>query len=409
MIAQTIPLDEAYWFQEGPGVRKWQFTTSGIKLLNVGNICLNGGLDLSKTDRCLSREEVEKRYKHFLIDEGDLVIASSGISFDNDGLLRTRGVFVARSHLPLCLNTSTIRFKPKSENDLRYLRYWLDSHEFRLQITRLVTGSAQQNFGPSHLESIRISLPKLSEQKRIADLLERADRLRRTRRYVLELSDSFLPAAFLELFGSMKPGENLWSVAPLGDHLDALDGGINFNPVSENEPASDWRVLKVSAVSWGEFLAEESKPISPLEQFGEKLIVKNRDLIMSRANTVELVGAVVRVRTPPPKVLLPDKLWRLKVAANSCLLPDYILFALRSRAVRREIEIRASGSSGSMKNISKEDVRGLLLPIAPLSLQQKFVSLVERHERLLATQREALRQAEHLFQTLLHKAFTVDQ
>lgn len=196
MKTRTPSLDEAFWFQEGPGVRKWQFTNSGIKLLNVGNILPTGELDLSKTDRCLSREEVERRYRHFLVDAGDLVIASSGISFDDDGLLRTRGAFVLPSHLPLCLNTSTIRFKSRGDADLRYLHFWLNSYEFRSQIARRVTGSAQQNFGPSHLEEISISLPALSEQKRIVEQLERADRLRRTRRHALELSAAFLPAIF---------------------------------------------------------------------------------------------------------------------------------------------------------------------------------------------------------------------
>lgn len=227
--ALTIPLNEAYWFQEGPGVRKWQFTTSGVKLLNVGNICLNGALDLSKTDRCLSHDEVEKRYKHFLVDVGDLVIASSGISFDDDGLLRTRGVFIERSHLPLCLNTSTIRFKSKGGADLRFLRYWLDSHEFRSQITRLVTGSAQQNFGPSHLESIGISLPSLAEQQRIVSLLERADRLRRTRRYALELSDGFLSAAFIELFGCANRESANWPQVELAE-LCERDDDIRCGP-----------------------------------------------------------------------------------------------------------------------------------------------------------------------------------
>src|SRR5260370_37059949 len=104
-----MPLNEAYWFQEGPGVRKWQFTTSGIKLLNVANITKLGELDLSRTDRYLSVEEVDNKYSHFLVEPGDLVIASSGISFDSDGLLRTRCAFVRKRHLPLCLKTSTIR------------------------------------------------------------------------------------------------------------------------------------------------------------------------------------------------------------------------------------------------------------------------------------------------------------
>jgi restriction endonuclease S subunit len=180
---KTLPLDEAFWFQEGPGVRKWQFTDSGVKLLNVANIEKSGELNLSKTDRHLNEIEVESKYSHFLIDDGDLVIASSGISFDKDELLRTRGAFVNKHHLPLCLNTSTIRFKNKEGiSDLRFFKFWLDSLEFRVQITKLVTGSAQQNFGPSHLKATKISLPPIDQQKRIAAILDKAEELRRLRR-----------------------------------------------------------------------------------------------------------------------------------------------------------------------------------------------------------------------------------
>jgi type I restriction enzyme S subunit len=102
-----VLLHEAYWFQEGPGVRKWQFMDAGIKLLNVANIVKDGSIDLSKTDRHLSIDEVNQKYSHFLADSGDLVIASSGISIDDDGFLRTRGGFIEKHHLPLCMNTST--------------------------------------------------------------------------------------------------------------------------------------------------------------------------------------------------------------------------------------------------------------------------------------------------------------
>lgn len=157
------PLSEVYWFQEGPGIRKWQFTESGVKLLNVGNILKNGTIDLDRTDRHVSNEEAYGRYKHFLIDSGDLVIASSGVGFDVDGLLSTRGAFISHAHLPLCMNTSTIRFKPLGDASLEFLQQWLKSYEFRSQITRLVTGTAQQNFGPSHLKKLKITVPSLAD------------------------------------------------------------------------------------------------------------------------------------------------------------------------------------------------------------------------------------------------------
>lgn len=404
MIAQTTPLDEAYWFQEGPGVRKWQFTTSGIKLLNVGNICLNGELDLSKTDRCLSREEVEKRYKHFLVDEGDLVIASSGISFDDDGLLRTRGVFVESSHLPLCLNTSTIRFKPKGENNLRYLRYWLDSHEFRSQITQLVTGSAQQNFGPSHLESIRISLPNLNEQQRIAEQLEQADRLRHTRRYALELSDSFLPAAFLELFGDH---EKSWPTVTVGELAAPKRGSIRTGPFGSQLLHSEFTdsgiaVLGIDNAVSNRFEWAERRYISPAKY--EQL---QRYTVFPGDVLITIMGTCGRCAVVPDGIstaINTKHLCCITLDKSRCL-PVFLHGAfLYHPLIHRQLGVLQKGAI--MDGLNMEIIKGLRFTLPSLPLQQKFAAIVERHERLRATQREALRQAEHLFQTLLHQAFS---
>ena len=185
---------DVFWLQEGPGVRNWQFKESGIKLLNVSNILRSGELDLSKTDRHLSTDEAQEKYSHFLVDAGDLVAASSGISIDDDDdLLRTRSAFVGNEHLPLCMNTSTIRFKATDGvSDLRFLQQWLQSHEFRRQITREVTGSAQKNFGPTHLKRLRITLPPLDLQRGFAAIVESIEEQRASQRaHLAELDTLF--------------------------------------------------------------------------------------------------------------------------------------------------------------------------------------------------------------------------
>ena len=261
----TVPLSDAFFFQEGPGVRNWQFTSSGIKLLNVANIEKAGTLNLAKTDRHLDEAEVAKKYSHFLVDAGDLVIASSGISFDDDGLLRTRGAFVEREHLPLCLNTSTIRFKAVEQvSDLRYLRLWLNGIEFRSQITKLVTGTAQQNFGPSHLKATKITLPPLPEQRRIAEVLDRAEALRAKRRAALAQLDTLTQSIFLNLFGDprtnprdflvrrlselirendrinygvVQPGDDFDEGVPLVRVADLVDGRVDHRSLKQIAPA----------------------------------------------------------------------------------------------------------------------------------------------------------------------------
>ena len=186
-------LADVFWLQEGPGVRNWQFKESGIKLLNVSNILKSGELDLSKTDRHLSTDEVQEKYSHFLVDAGDLVIASSGISIDEDDFLRTRSAFVRDEHLPLCMNTSTVRFKAMDKgSDLRFLQQWLQSHEFRRQITQEVTGSAQRNFGPTHLKRLRITLPPVDLQRRFAAIVESVEQQMTSQRaHLAELDTLF--------------------------------------------------------------------------------------------------------------------------------------------------------------------------------------------------------------------------
>ena len=155
------------WFQEGPGLRQWQFTNRGIKVINVTNL-ERGYLNLSRTDRFISLEEFNKMYQHFEIDEGDIVVASSGNSYCKTAVVR-------KQDLPLLMNTSVIRFKPIEGIIYPYLLIFLKSKLFKDQIDLLITGGAQPNFGPAHLKKIKLTLPKKKEQEAIATILSDMD------------------------------------------------------------------------------------------------------------------------------------------------------------------------------------------------------------------------------------------
>jgi type I restriction enzyme, S subunit len=166
------PLSEICWFQEGPGVRNHQFTSTGVKLFNGTNI-EKGKIDLDKTNRYISEREAFGWYSHFLADVDDIVIACSGISIDK---FDEKVAVIDNRHLPLCMNTSTMRFKVKQEIlDKYYLLHFLRSSSFKNQIGGTATGSAQLNFGPSHVSVVKIQLPELSEQIEIANILSDMD------------------------------------------------------------------------------------------------------------------------------------------------------------------------------------------------------------------------------------------
>ncbi len=161
-------LPKVCWYQEGPGLRNWQFTKSGIKVINVTNL-VNGFLNLDRTARHISLEEFHKMYEHFEIDENDIVVASSGNSYGKVSVVR-------KQDLPLLMNTSVIRFKPLKGINYNFLLAFLKSYLFKDQIDLLTTGGAQPNFGPAHLKKIVISLPKSpEEQKAIGEILSNVD------------------------------------------------------------------------------------------------------------------------------------------------------------------------------------------------------------------------------------------
>jgi type I restriction enzyme S subunit len=163
-----------YWYQEGPGVRKHQFTETGVKLFNGTNI-QKSRINIKNTKTHISEEEANGPYSHFLADDGDLVIACSGISVDK---FDEKIAFIDVSHLPLCMNTSTMRFKVINQKKacIHYLRYYMMSTLFKNQIRRQITGSAQLNFGPSHVSNCFIALPTFEEQQKIALVLTNADK-----------------------------------------------------------------------------------------------------------------------------------------------------------------------------------------------------------------------------------------
>lgn len=169
----TKHLSNIAWFQEGPGVRNYQFQNSGIKLINGTNI-LNGRIEVDTTNRYISEEEAFGRYRHFLVDEGDIIIASSGISLDN---LQEKVGIASADILPLCMNTSTIRFKSYERLVNRdYLFYILQSSQYTHQVAKQATGSAQLNYGPYHLRRIFIDIPSsIDEQLAISSILSDID------------------------------------------------------------------------------------------------------------------------------------------------------------------------------------------------------------------------------------------
>lgn len=152
---------DVVFFQEGPGIRKWQFRDEGVKLLNVQNI-VGDKLVLENTTKHVQLDEFEQKYRHFKVEEGDLLFASSGGSWGKSAWFIDPGYDVM-------LNTSMIRmcFYGKKWYP-NYLKIFVSSGIFIDQMTEQLVGM-QPNFGSTHLSRIYIPIPPLEEQKAIVE------------------------------------------------------------------------------------------------------------------------------------------------------------------------------------------------------------------------------------------------
>ena len=166
------PLPEIIDFLEGPGIRNWQYTDEedGIKFINIRCI-QNGDLTLTTANK-ITKEEAFGKYKHFQLEEDDIVVSTSGTL--------GRFAFVRKEHLPLSLNTSVIRFRPiKNKSTLGFIAGFVENqlqHELEIR----ASGSAQRNFGPTHLKQISLLVPdfKLLElHQKYASLFEKRKQL----------------------------------------------------------------------------------------------------------------------------------------------------------------------------------------------------------------------------------------
>ena len=392
---------DVLFFQEGPGVRKWQFKQEGVKLLNGGNIN-NNTINLSSTKHYLSEDEAYNKYKHFLIDEGDLLIACSGITINT---FYKKIAFIKRKDLPLCLNTSTMRFKSLSGIELRYFFYYLQTKYFTKQIQKLITGSAQLNFGPSHMGKIEILLPPLDQQKKIAAILDAADAYRQKTKALIQKYDELTQSLFIDMFGDPVTNPMEWEKVPFGNFITVLtdyhsNGSYeSLRKVVTLKSEPDYALMVrttdlennnfTNGVNYIDEVAYNHLDKSKV--FGGEIII----------NKIGSAGKVYRM----PKLHRPVSLGMnaFLLRFNELIDDMFLYFQLVSPHGEREIKKRVKGAV--TKTIRKDAVREVPLISPPLELQNQFAERVQAIEAQKAQAQASLAQAEDLFNSLLQKAF----
>lgn len=167
-----------------------------------------------------------------------------------------------------------------------------------------------------------------------------------------------------------------WSWVRLGQISLRSDSGWSPRCLSEARSGTNWGVLKVSAVSWGDFNPEMNKSLPAGMEGRPDCEVKEGDFLLSRANTIELVARSVVVDQTPPRLMMSDKIVRFSFPDE--IDQSYVNLANLSAASRAYYARNSSGTSSTMKNVGREVMRNLPIPLPPLAEQRRIVTKVNQ-------------------------------
>lgn len=292
---------------------------------------------------------------------------------------------------------NVIWLKNKGVFDASYMYYLYKTVFVDNQIHSMSAGTTVDTYTIINAKNTIIPLPPLSEQQRIVERIEELfAKLDEAKERLQEVADSFavrkaaiLHKAFTGELTKQWRLENgvsdeSWEEITWGSFIEKIEAGKNWNALGRPPKNGEFGVVKVSAVTWGEFLEDESKTCTEESQWNEEKRISVGDFLFSRANTIQLVGNCVIVKDVKRKLMLSDKILRFSFSER--VYDFFALWYTRTSSYRKQIESVASGNQDGMRNISQNNMKTIIFPLPTLTEQHEIVRLIDD---LLARERKA--------------------
>ncbi len=356
MSAQQTTLWRLADYENGFAFKPDDFGPTGTPVVRIRQL-VDPAAEVDLTDRHgLSRN---------LLTNGDLIFSWSGSLAVR---IWDRG--------PAWLNQHLFKVVPAPGVDKFWLRWVIDSSI--LVFEGMMHGSAMTHLNLDMLKQVKIEVPPLDEQRRIANFLEaeiaRIDQLQALQGSVLRelaVRDTAVRARVVDELAALA-GE-----LPLRRYSRKIEQGASPPCLNYPREAGAWGVVKLSAVKNGQFFPNENKQlpedVAPVRQYE----LRQGDLLVTRANTPDLVGDVAVVSGDADKLLLPDLIYR--VTLDPQVQTEFVVQVLLSVRVRNLIQAAARGSSQSMVKLRGQDLQEWPIPRANERQQTDLVAEINDH------------------------------
>jgi len=366
-----------------------QSLQTGIPLVTSKNL-VNGKIDFS-TCNFISEEDHEAISKRSKVDDGDILYAMIG-TIGNPVIVSKDCDFSIK-------NVALFKFNnPDVYN--RYIYHFLNSDVAKKQLAKLSRGGTQKFVSLGNLRKLKIPLPPLSEQRRIASILDQADELRQKRQQAIEKLDQLLQATFIDMFGDPEQNPKKWNKVILGDICDAKDR-VNYGVV---QPGNDFEggipLIRVGDIDGGILSFTSIKTIDPeIEKDYSRSRLKGNEILVS---CVGSIGTIAKV---------PNKAIGFNIARAITRVPlqdkriiNFVAECLKTEAIQNYFKKNTRTVSQPTLNVSFVKETEIIFPNEEKILDFcKIVDKVEFQKELL---QKALVMQESLFQSLQNQAFS---
>ena len=282
--------------------------------------------------------------------------------------------------------------------DSGFLRQLLLSDPFHDKFMSTVAGvgGSLMRARPAHAASIRIPLPPLPEQRRIADILDRADDLRAKRRRALSLLDE-LTARFVSQLGI----DHEWPIRALQE-VAATQGGLTVNRKRIGLP-QEVDYLRVANVARGSIDLSEVKKIGITDAELERVSLRDGDLLVVEGHGNELeVGRTARWRGSGSMV---HQNHLIRVRPYPGVLDSVYAEHFFNSQVARSYFRSVSKTTSGLNTINMSNVKGLPVQVPPFDVQFAFSEKAQQVDELRQLHRAELAKLDELFASLQHRAF----
>jgi type I restriction enzyme S subunit len=330
-------------------------------------------------------------------------LASSKFAFTDKhilyGKLRPYLAKIACPPFPGVCSTDILPILPGPDVDRRFLLHFLRQPQMVDYASSKTTGANLPRLSPAALGEFEIPLPPLSEQKRIADILDKADAIRRKRQEALEIARVTTSSLFHQEFGDPIFNPKEWNVVALGDVSHKITDGVHFKPTYTNEGIP---FISVRDITTGHLRFDDTKYVSAEAhaEYIKRCHPEKGDVLLTKVGATYGRPALVNTDRPfsiyvSVALIKPD---RRKID------PMFLKEVLASSESKRQADRAVKGAG--VPDLHLVEIRQFKIPLPPLDIQEAFVTKTRAIHAIEEKLQAAMGEHNHLFNSLIQRAFT---